>query len=64
MRADPWHVSCSRATGKGLAFPMQDGQRVIVLGRVSVYERSGSIQLYAREIIKDGVASFTRLTRS
>lgn len=40
---------------KGLAFPMQDGQRIIVLGRVSVYERSGSYQLYAREIIKDGV---------
>lgn len=39
---------------KGLAFPMQDGQSVIVLGRVGVYERSGSYQLYAKEIIRDG----------
>ncbi len=39
---------------KGLAFRMQEGQRVIVLGSVNVYERSGSYQLYAREIILDG----------
>lgn len=39
---------------KGLAFRMQEGQRVIVLGSVSVYERSGSYQLYAREILLDG----------
>ena len=39
---------------KGLAFPMQDGQSVIVLGRVGVYERSGSYLLYAKEIIRDG----------
>ena len=40
---------------KGLSFPMRDGQRVIVLGRVGVYERSGSYQLYAQEILQDGV---------
>ena len=34
---------------------MRDGQRVIVLGRVSVYERTGSYQLYAQEILQDGV---------
>ncbi len=50
-------VGCVMFAGdrKGLAFPMKDGQRVVVLGRVGVYERSGSYQLYAREIIKDGM---------
>lgn len=49
-------MSCVMFAGdrKGLAFPMQDGQSVIVLGRVGVYERSGSYQLYAKEIIRDG----------
>ncbi len=50
-------MSCVMFAGdrKGLAFPMRDGERVIVQGRISVYERSGSYQLYAREIQKDGV---------
>lgn len=39
---------------KGLAFRLQEGQRVIVLGSVNVYERSGSYQLYAKEIFLDG----------
>ena len=49
-------LSCVMFAGqrKGLSFPMRDGQRVIVLGRVSVYERSGSYQLYAQEILQDG----------
>ena len=57
LKDESGSVACVMFAGdrKGLAFPMQDGQRVIVLGRVSVYERSGSYQLYAREIIKDGV---------
>ncbi len=38
----------------GLSFRMKDGQQVIVLGSVSVYERDGKYQLYAREIILDG----------
>ncbi len=50
-------MSCVMFAGdrKGLAFEMKDGERVIVQGRISVYERSGSYQLYAREIRKDGV---------
>ena len=49
-------LSCVMFAGwrKGLSFPMKDGQRVIVLGSVSVYERSGSYQLYAKEILQDG----------
>ena len=38
----------------GLSFRMQEGQQVIVLGSVSVYERDGKYQLYAREIVLDG----------
>lgn len=50
-------LSCVMFAGqrKGLSFSMQDGQRVIVLGRIGVYERSGSYQLYAQEILQDGV---------
>lgn len=38
----------------GLSFRMQEGQQVIVLGTVSVYERDGKYQLYAKEIMADG----------
>lgn len=38
----------------GLSFRMQEGQTVIVLGSVSVYERDGRYQMYAKEIILDG----------
>ena len=33
---------------------MTEGQQVIVFGSVSVYEKSGSYQLYAKEIRLDG----------
>lgn len=39
---------------KGLGFAMKNGDNVIVLGSVSVYERDGKYQLYAREILPDG----------
>lgn len=39
---------------KGLAFRMQEGQRVVVKGSVDVYERDGKYQLYAKEITLDG----------
>lgn len=39
---------------KGLAFRMQEGQRVVVKGSVDVYERDGKYQLYAREVTLDG----------
>ena len=41
----------------GLSFRMQEGQNVIVLGFVSVYERDGKYQLYAKEIILDGAGA-------
>ena len=39
----------------GLSFRMQEGQTVNVMGAVSVYERDGRYQLYAKEIMLDGV---------
>ncbi len=39
---------------KGLAFSMKNGDHVVVLGSISVYERDGKYQLYAKEIILDG----------
>lgn len=39
---------------KGLAFPMKEGDRVIVTGSVEVYERDGVYQIYARQIELDG----------
>ena len=38
----------------GLSFRMREGQQVIVFGSVSVYERDGKYQLYAKEIVLDG----------
>ena len=49
-------IACVMFAGSrsGLSFRMQEGQQVIVLGSVSVYERDGKYQLYAREIHLDG----------
>ena len=42
------------ASRKGLAFPMKNGDNVIALGSIAVYERDGKYQLYAQEILLDG----------
>lgn len=49
-------LACVMFAGQrsGLAFQMKEGQRVIALGSVNVYERDGKYQLYAKEIILDG----------
>lgn len=49
-------IACVMFAGQrgGLAFHMREGQQVVVFGGISVYERSGSYQLYAREIRLDG----------
>ncbi len=62
-------LSCVMFAGqrKGLSFPLRDGQQVIVLGSVSIYERNGTYQLYAREILLEGEGQlyeqFARLKR-
>lgn len=40
---------------RGLGFTLEDGQSVIVTGRISVFERDGRYQLYAQSIVPDGV---------
>ncbi|HJC10169.1 MAG TPA: exodeoxyribonuclease VII large subunit [Candidatus Blautia merdigallinarum] len=49
-------ISCVMFAGqrKGLAFPMKNGDRVVAGGSVSVYERDGKYQLYAKEITLEG----------
>ena len=49
-------IGCVMFAGsrRGLAFPMKDGDRVVVGGSVSVYERDGRYQLYAKEIRLEG----------
>ena len=49
-------IACVMFAGQrgGLSFRMSDGRQVVVLGSVNVYERSGSYQIYAREIRPDG----------
>lgn len=38
----------------GLSFRISEGQSVIVLGTISVYERDGKYQMYANKILLDG----------
>ena len=39
---------------RNLAFPMKNGDRVVVSGRVDVYEKTGAYQLYASAIRREG----------
>ena len=52
-------LSCVMFAGRrrGLSFPMQNGDQVIVAGAVDVYAKTGSYQLYANQIIRDGVGA-------
>lgn len=49
-------MACVMFAGQrsGLTFRLEEGQSVICLGSISVYERDGKYQLYAREILLDG----------
>ena len=49
-------IACVMFSGyrKGLKFRLEEGQQVVALGSVEVYERDGKYQLYAKEIIPDG----------
>lgn len=52
-------IACVMFAGNrsGLSFQLRDGQQVIVLGAVNVYERDGKYQLYAKEIVQDGAGN-------
>lgn len=43
-----------RSTAAGLGFRIEQGMQLIVTGKVDIYESSGSYQLYATSIKKDG----------
>lgn len=49
-------LSCVMFAGqrKGLGFAMKNGDKVVAEGSVSVYERNGKYQLYARSITLEG----------
>lgn len=40
-----------------LKFMPEDGMKVMIVGKVSVYEASGSYQIYVNEMIEDGVGN-------
>ena len=50
-------LACVMFAGQrsGLGFRLGEGQQVVVYGSVSVYERDGKYQLYARQIKQDGI---------
>lgn len=56
LKDDKGQMACVMFAGQrsGLTFMLKEGQSVIALGSVSVYERDGKYQLYAKEIILDG----------
>ncbi len=45
---------------KGLKFKLRDGQQVVAVGTVNVYERDGKYQLYVKEITDEGEGDFFR----
>lgn len=40
---------------RGLKFKLQDGMKILVKGRIEVYERDGKYQLYASQITQEGM---------
>ena len=56
LKEESGTIACVMFAGQrgGLSFHMREGQQIIVLGSVNVYERTGSYQLYAQEIRLDG----------
>lgn len=56
MKDEAGSIACIMFAGNrgGISFHMEDGQQVVVCGSITVYERDGRYQLYAKEIIPDG----------
>ena len=40
-----------------IKFPVYDGMKVLVTGRISIYEASGAYQIYVSDIMEDGMGS-------
>lgn len=56
LKDETGSISCVMFAGqrKGLAFRLENGSQVTVLGNIDVYSRDGRYQLYAAEIMQDG----------
>lgn len=56
LKDETGSLACVMFAGqrRGLAFRMKDGDKVVVIGSVSVYERDGKYQLYAKQITLEG----------
>lgn len=59
LKDEKSQMACVMFAGQrsGLSFHMTEGQNVIVLGNINVYERDGKYQLYANEIVLDGLGA-------
>lgn len=57
LKDEKSQMACVMFAGQrgGLAFRLESGQKIVVFGNVSVYERDGKYQLYANEIMLDGL---------
>lgn len=47
-------IMFSADRAKGLSFRLENGQQVTVSGNIAVFERDGTYQLYARQILAEG----------
>lgn len=56
LKDESGNISCVMFAGarRGLAFPMKNGDKVVVGGSVDTYEQAGKYQLYAKEITLEG----------
>lgn len=70
LKDDQGQLACVMFAGqrRGLSFRLEEGQSVIVLGSINVYERDGKYQLYANQIVLDGLGAlyerFERLKKA
>ena len=44
-------------SAKNITFTPQEGSKVLVMGRISVYEATGNYQIYVEEMLEDGVGN-------
>lgn len=57
LKDETGQMACVMFAGNrtGLNFELKEGQSIIVFGSISVYERDGKYQMYAKEIRLDGL---------